>query len=92
MTFHAEPIPREKNQPKKRKSEQSSSDPSEDELTYGIERLNLGEDENDLETESKGLLAKRREGHMAYKKDKDNRIKHDCNVLYVFIPHKTRKT
>ena len=44
---------RKKNNPKKRKSEQSSADLSEYGRTYDIDRLNLDESANDSESESK---------------------------------------
>ena len=43
---------RKENQPKKRKSQQAKEDPSEDGRTYGIDRLNIGKAENELESGS----------------------------------------
>ena len=55
MVFHTKPIPRkkkEKSQKKNSKSEQTSAYPSYDGRTYGIDRLNLGEHDNDSEGDS----------------------------------------
>ena len=59
MVDHAIPVPKKKrggDQTKKRKSDTASSDPSEDRLAYGIDRLNLGEPARDLESDPKLLL------------------------------------
>ena len=55
MESHDEPIPNKKKgekQPIKRKDEYAKADPSEDGCTYGIDRLNIGEAANDLESNS----------------------------------------
>ena len=70
MVSHDTPIPREgklKKQNKKPKSDQANTAPSEDGRSYGIDRLNLGELANNLESDSKLILAQRWEVQMANK-------------------------
>ena len=45
-----------KNYLKKCKSEQAKADPSEDGCTNGTDRLNIGDTENDSESDSKWIL------------------------------------
>ena len=69
-----------KNLPKQRKSEHAKADPSEDGCTYCIDRVNLGKSANDSERKSDCILVQRRKGHISYKINKDNSIKHECNA------------
>ena len=104
MVYRDAPIPRKKNgrdQAKNPKSEKDAAVPSEEELTYGIYRLNLGKTVNDSEgfsklenefkhaydlvIESKWLLAQRREGQMANQKNRNNSTKRECNILSNFF-------
>ena len=68
----------------KPKSDQDNAAPSEDGLTYGIDRMSLVETTNDPESDSKLILTQCREGHMVNKNDKNNSSKRECNILSNF--------
>ena len=69
---------------RKYKSDQTVVSPSEDGGTYGIDRLNLEEPENDSESNSKLLLSQCREVHIENKKDRNNSTKREFNVISYF--------
>ena len=48
--------------------EPESAEQPEDEHTYGINWLNLGETEHDSDSDSKCLLVQRKKIHMVYKR------------------------
>ena len=98
---------KEKNLAKNTDSQNDDAVPSEEERTYGIDRLNIGEPGNDSKNdfkseneskhaddplnESKLLLAQLREVHMANKKDINNSTKRECKILSNFLTLQTRK-
>ena len=84
MTASDAPIPRKtkgKSQTKKPKSDKETAIPEENERTYGIDRLNIGNPAVESENDSERVLMQHKEGHMANKKCGNNSIKLDCNVL-----------
>ena len=75
---------RGKIQAKKPRGEKDTAIPKEKERTYGIDRLNLGDQSVELRNDPKLLPAQSREGQTTNKKYNTNSIKYEFNLLSNF--------